>query len=317
MEIPDERRETQVRSLLSQAAERLRTCLSGAPAGFADTPYLDAVALLCHVMAKEKEALFARLTDDVGADVAQSFSDAVTRRCNGEPIGYIRGYKEFYGREFSVSPAVLIPRPDSEVLVEAALGEIDRLAAAGDRDISLHDCCTGSGCIAITVAAERTNVTVTASDVSDATLGVARQNSAVVLGAELAMFVSEGLSATRNQVGSFTSDKIDIVTANPPYLADSEVEALLTSGWPEPRAALAGGTTGMAIIDDIVTRAPEVLKPRGALLIEHGADQGPAVQCLLRDAGFVEVHGIQDLGGRDRVSVGRMSKTAGPGSPVA
>jgi release factor glutamine methyltransferase len=297
---PQERR---VRRLLSWATARIRACLEGATAGSADTPYLDALLLLSLASGEPTERLMAFLPDELPERTVLSFAGLVEERCAGTPVSYIRGTKEFYGREFVVSPAVLVPRPDTETLVETVLELLDAWDGSPPH---LHDACTGSGCIAVTLAAEAPTLQVTASDVSDAALAVARRNAERLVGAD--------------RVGIWLSDLLDrlpgactarglvpprIITANPPYLTDTEYEAMRDSGWPEPGLALAAGADGLDYVRRLAAEAVTQLAPDGYLVVEIGPAQGESGTEIVSGCGFAEVTVRKDLAGRDRVLIAR------------
>lgn len=291
-----------VAGLLRSAARRISTCLSGQAGGSGETPYLDAVVLLSHAMGTTTERLFASLHDLVDPAAARAFGETVEMRCSGMPVSYIRGFKEFYGREFTVSPAVLVPRPETEVLVEAALDEVDRMGSS--ETIHLHDCCTGSGCVAVTLAAERPLLSVSGSDISGDALAVARKNAASLLTRPLPFYQGDCLSGLPPD-----APVPQIVTANPPYLADSEVETLLRAGWPEPAVALSGGPSGLQIVARLVAQAGDCMAGGGTLMLEIGAGQGADVKELLQANGFIATDTRCDLSGVERVIVARK---AGP-----
>ena len=290
----------QYRSVLRQATDRLRTCLSDAPAGSGETPYLDALVLLGHAASLSTEELFGSLHDEVPQSILVRFQSLIEERCRGIPVSYLRGAKEFYGREFSVGPGVLVPRPDTEILVETALGEID---VRGSDSLHLHDCCTGSGCVAITIACERA-CTMTASDISTDALAYAIRNARLLGASQAAFWHGDLLEPLRARIKAGMAPP-SIITANPPYVADNEVENLTARGWPEPSIALDGGTTGTMIVKRLAEEAASCLSDGGCLIVEIGADQGALASRLFEEAGFTEIDVIRDLGDRDRVCRGR------------
>ncbi|GAA5178787.1 peptide chain release factor N(5)-glutamine methyltransferase [Niveibacterium umoris] len=225
-------------------------------------------------------------------DAAARFTAWIARRAAGEPVAYILGEREFYGRRFAVSPDVLIPRPETELLVEQALARIP------DGTADVLDLGTGSGAIAITLALEAPQARVTAVDISPAALAVARSN-AEQLGGQV-----------RWREGSWFSgvagERFDLVVSNPPYVASEDPHLLAGDVRFEPRGALASGPEGLDDIRAIAGAAPDALNAGGWLLLEHGYDQGDAARAILISAGFVEVATAQDLAGLDRVSFGRL-----------
>ena len=306
---PTDRR---IRTVLRVSTQRLRTCLADAPAGSGETPYLDALVLLAHALGVSTEHLFAALEDPLDDDVLAEYQRLVAERCDGMPVSYLRGVKEFYGREFAVGPGVLVPRPETELLVETALLLIDRWG----RPLHVHDCCTGSGCVAVTLACERprisatgSDISVTGSDISADALQYARRNAGVHTPHLIGAFWQGDLLAplcSRVRDGRIATP--GIITANPPYLADNEVEALTLKGWPEPRAALAAGPQGLDVIARLAGEAVTCLADGGYLIVEIGAGQGPAAARILKATGFADVEIHLDLVGRDRVCTGRWSR---------
>ena len=310
---------TTVRAALRWATERIRTCLGGAPEGSAETPYLDALVLLAHATGEPTERVMAALPDELTADAIARFSDFVERRCAGLPVSYIRGVQEFYGRELVVSPAVLVPRPDSEILVEEALRLVDLLApgphgqepaAGGDGArrpaLHVHDACTGSGCIAITIAAERPWIDVSASDLDEAALDVARTNAERVVGpGRVAIWRSDLLARLAEESARHSLPAPQIITANPPYLTDTEYRRMHDAGWPEPAHALAAGEDGLDAIRALAAQAVTALPHGGYLVSEIGPVQGEAGVALFEGVGLSDVRIRTDLAGRDRVVTGR------------
>ncbi|HKJ86805.1 MAG TPA: peptide chain release factor N(5)-glutamine methyltransferase [Spirochaetia bacterium] len=297
---PQERR---VRRLLQWATAQLRTCLAEAPAGSAETPYLDSLLLLAFASGETTERLMASMPDELPTDSVERFFELVEQRCTGMPISYIRGTKEFYGRDFAVSPAVLVPRPDTEILVETALEIID--TSTGDRP-HVHDTCTGSGCVAITIAAERRSVTVTASDISPDALAIARRNSSALLSTPLeGLWKSDLLQDIEPNCSDLGLPRPGIITANPPYLTDTEYRVIQDSGWPEPEQALRAGADGLDLIRRLAGQAVTVLPSGGYLVLEIGASQGLLAAAVLEKCGFSEIDARRDLAGRDRVMVAR------------
>jgi len=297
----DRRTDHRFRSVLRTATDRLRTCLADAPAGSGETPYLDALVLLGHASSMSTEQLFAAFDDQVPDPVLATYESFIAGRCDGIPVSYIRGVKEFYGREFRVGPGVLVPRPDTEVLVDSTLEEID---ASDHENPHVHDCCTGTGCVAITIALER-NCTVSASDISAQALAYAHRNAIALHAPEVIFWSGDLLAPLRTRISKGESTRPAIIAANPPYIADSEVDHLIDRGWPEPAAALAGGQDGLLIVERLVREASACLSNRGCLMVEIGAAQGIAALRLFEAAGFREVGLIRDLGDRDRVCKGR------------
>lgn len=268
-----------------------------------DTPFLDASLLLAETLATTKEGLYARYDDEVAAPQAARYEALLARRLAGLPVSYIRRRKEFYGREFYVDERVLIPRPDTELLVETALELIDRFAtddlpttsARRARPLRVHDVGTGSGCIALTLALERSAVEVSASDLSPQAEEVYRIN-ADRLGVH-PPFTRAALLADLH--GPF-----DLIVSNPPYLSDREVDEMKASGWPEPEMALRAGADGLDCIAQLIAESVRFLAGRVSLALECAPQQADRVAEMLRGAGYGTTEVRLDLAGRKRVVVG-------------
>lgn len=255
---------------------------------------VDAEHLLLHVLARPRSWLFAHADDAVTATEAAGFRALVERRAQGEPVAYLTGSRGFWTLELAVTPATLVPRPDTELLVELALA---RLPA--DADARVADLGTGSGAIALAIAKERPLAQMVATDASAAALEVAQGNAR-----------RNGLGNVAFRAGSWLAplagERFDLVASNPPYIAEGDPHLSQGDLRFEPAMALSSGVDGLDDIRTIVKAAPAYLRPGGWLLLEHGWDQGDAVRALLLDAGFVEATTERDLEGRDRVTLGRM-----------
>ena len=252
---------------------------------------LDCDVLLAHALGCNRAAILAHPERRLEQATVCRLDTWRDRRLGGEPLAYILQTKEFWGLEFTVTPDVLIPRPDTELLVEQAL----QLLRAGDR---LLDLGAGSGAVGVaigkTCADQRRPVRITASDIARAALGVAQSNAK-----RHRVPVSWMLSDWFSRI----DDSFDIIVSNPPYVAENDPH--LADLGAEPRPALVAGHDGLDAIRHIVANAREHLTAGGWLLLEHGYNQGPSVCGLLRDAGFVEVRSEQDLSRQPRVSLGR------------
>ena len=259
---------------------------------------LDAQLLLARILETTRTGLVAH--DDRALSVAEEgrWNDAVARRMDGEPLAYLLGEKEFAGLMLEVTSDVLVPRPETETLVDWA---IELLAAPSPGPRSVVDLGTGSGAIALAVAARCSDANVTATDVSAAAVAVARRNAARH-GAQVEFVVGPWWEP----LGART---FDMVLSNPPYVAagDPHLAALRH----EPTLALTPGCDGLAAVREIVTGAGRHLRPGGWLLVEHGFDQAEAVRALLAGAGFVAVATRADLAGRPRVSAGQAAARRG------
>ncbi len=268
-----------VKSRLAQSRERIGAA--------------DAEILLVHVLGRPRGWLFAH--DDVELDAAQdaAFERLVARRQAGEPVAYLTGTQGFWTLDLAVTPATLVPRSETELLVEQALAKIP--AGAPWR---LADLGTGSGAIALALAKERPRSRMVATDLSEDALAVARANA-----------VRNGIGNVEFRAGSWLEplqgEIFDLIAANPPYVADGDPHLAQGDLRFEPTLALSCGADGLNAIRTIAAAAPAILRPGGWLLFEHGFDQGAAVRALLDETGFVEVETMRDLEGRDRVTLGR------------
>lgn len=220
----------------------------------------------------------------------QDWSDAdrwLERRCAGEPLAYLRGSREFYGREFRVSPAVLIPRPETEHLVDHALA----WRFPDGKRVRVLDVGTGSGCIAVTLAAERTDWTVVAVDVSSDALGVARDN---------ARRHGVGVEFRQSDLArAWDGPPFDLIVSNPPYVGEGDELDVDVRTW-EPSLALFAGPDGLEVYRRIALELPAVLAPGGVLMLEHGAGQWNRVAAVMTEAGWNVVEAWHDLAGHDR-----------------
>jgi release factor-specific protein-(glutamine-N5) methyltransferase len=225
------------------------------------------------------------------AGQAARYVELLDRRAAGEPVAYLLGEREFYGRRFGVSPAVLIPRPETELIVDLVKARRPGAAPA------VLDLGTGSGALAVTLALEIPAARVTAVDLSPAALAVARGNAAA-LGAQVSFVESDWFAA----VGAA---RFDFIVSNPPYIVDDDPHLAEGDVRFEPRSALASGRSGLDDLTRIAAAAPAFLAPGGWLLMEHGYDQAAAVRALLAAAGFVAVESARDLAGIERVTLGR------------
>ncbi|MFW5815564.1 MAG: peptide chain release factor N(5)-glutamine methyltransferase [Wenzhouxiangella sp.] len=259
---------------------------------------LDAELLLAHALDKPRAWLYAHAEEAIPQQLHARATDLFERRLAGEPVAYILGLREFYGREFSVGPDVLIPRPETELLVELAL---ERLPAGPCRVLDVG---TGSGCIALTLAAERPAWQVTALDRSAAALAVCARNAARLGIARVRCLESDLLSAV-------AGERFDAIVSNPPYVAASDPHLRRGDLRFEPDLALSAGADGMSVITALIDQAQTALEPGGWLILEHGHEQGPAVAARMREAGLEEPATRQDLAGLDRATLARRCRAAG------
>jgi release factor glutamine methyltransferase len=255
-----------------------------------DTPMLDATLLLSEALGTSKERLLASLPDPLDSEGWQRYCGLLDLRCAGQPVSYIRRKKEFFSLEYYVDPRVLVPRPDTEVLVEEAL----RLLESNPLIQKVHDACTGSGCVAIAMKHSFPTVKVSGSDISREALQVAAENARRLL-------TESRMRLYRSDLLARVPGRYDLITANPPYLTDGEVENMKKIGWPEPHLALMGGLDGTDLLRRLIRQAPRKLRARGTLLLEAAPAQMPRLKQELADHGYGEIAVVQDLAGRDRV----------------
>jgi release factor glutamine methyltransferase len=269
-----------------------------------DRPRLDAEVLLADALDLDRVRLILESKRELTPDELGRFRERVRRRRTGEPVAYILGVREFYGLSFRVDSRVLIPRPDTETLVEVALDRTRRRDMFGNA----LDLCTGSGCVAITFAKKRPTWRVTALDLSEDALALAREN-ALRLGAIFGVrFVPGDLYA-----GLDPRERFDLITANPPYIPASAIGALdPTIRDFEPRLALEGGDDGLEVIRRIAAEAPAHLAPGGVLALEIQFDQGERVRELVAQAGLTEIETRRDYGGHERVVSAVLPEAQGP-----
>ena len=254
---------------------------------------LDAQMLLLHTLQKptnDRAWLMSHDTDEFTSNQQQSFEAKALRRLAGEPIAYIVEHKEFFGLQLKVTPDVLVPRPDTEVLVEWALELLPLSKISAVLDLG-----TGSGAIGLAIKANRANIKMTLIDASQAALDVACGNATLLNLAVSGLQSNWFENMPREQ-------RFDLIVSNPPYIADGD--AHLAKLQHEPPMALTSGADGLDAIHRIVQDAPRFLKKRGWLLLEHGYDQAARVRELLATAGFVQVASRQDINGIERCTAG-------------
>jgi release factor glutamine methyltransferase len=254
-----------------------------------DLPRIDRDVLLADALCRSRAWVIAHPEHPLTADTEARLDDAARRLKAGAPLAYLRGWKEFCGLRFEVSPAVLVPRPETELLVEACLARLE----TGDRVLDLG---TGSGAIAVSLAHARPDLEVVAVDACPRALQQATGNAARI-GADVEFLEGDWFSPFQDT----SSPTFDIVVGNPPYVAqDHEALATLSA---EPRMALVSGTDGLDDLRRIITHSPRHV--RRWLLLEHGFDQAGTVQALMRQSGFSEVETLTDLAGLPRITCGR------------
>lgn len=270
----------------------LRTALAAAARRLGER--VDAEWLLLHVLDKPRSWLIAHADDALDTASAAAFAALVARRAAGEPVAYLTGHRGFWSLQLEVTPDTLIPRPDTELLVELALARVPVEDASRVADLG-----TGSGAIALAIAHERPRAQVVASDASDAALVVARRNAQRLGIANITFVLGDWLAPLAGQ-------RFGLIVSNPPYIEAGDPHLGQGDLRFEPAAALASGADGLDAIRRIVADARDHLEPGGWLLLEHGWKQGAAVRGLLHVAGYGEVFTAQDLEQRDRVTGGRV-----------
>jgi release factor glutamine methyltransferase len=273
----------QIRAILDVATRRLEA--------LSESPRLDAELLLARAIDMPRSYLFAHPEEPLDQLAIKRFEEALGRRLAGEPMAYITGVREFWSLELLVTPATLVPRPETELLVELALHAIPRRA-----EWQILDLGTGSGAIAIVLAKERSLSRVTATDISAAALDVARQNAR-------ACEVPNVEFLEGNWTAPVANRRFNLIVSNPPYVRSDDValEALHR----EPRNALAAGMDGLDAIRTLARDCAALLEPGGVLLIEHGAEQRDAVAEVLREHGWSDLRCHNDYAGLPRVTVAR------------
>ena len=277
-----------IESAVKDATERLRAVT--------DAPRLEAELLLARAINMPRSFLFAHPEDELDEASLQRLADTVERRLAGEPMAYITGIREFWSMELAVNPATLVPRPETELLVDVALRDIPRKA-----EWQILDLGTGSGAVALAIGRERPSCYVTATDISAEALAAAREN------------------ANRNNIGNVeflqgdwlgpvAERRFEVIVSNPPYVADDD-EALAKLQ-AEPMLALQAGPQGLDAIEVLARGCPAIITSGGLLVIEHGADQEQAVAALLKAHGWANIRCYKDYSGLPRVTSANHSETS-------
>lgn len=256
------------------------------------TPRLDAELLLGFVLQKNSAWLLAHSNDELSLPSREKFLELLERRISGEPIAHIVGSRGFWTLDLSVTADTLIPRPETELLVELAISK-----CASDKKLRILDLGTGTGAIALAIASECKNTEIIAVDKSIGALEVARENGRRN-NLQVEFIESDWFAA-------LVDKKFDLIVSNPPYIPDQDPHLLQGDLRFEPIAALASGTDGLSDIRLIIVQAPQYCLPDAWLMIEHGFDQGEAIRTLFSEAGFINIETVQDLEQRDRVTIGQ------------
>jgi len=284
--MPAERDPWTIESLLKWAADDFR-------AKGIESPRLDAEVLLGWALGKTRIELVIESKRELdGADLTK-FRDAVKRRRTHEPVAYVLGQREFFGRSFRVDRRVLVPRPDTEALVEVAL-ERTRHVSMSMRALDL---CTGSGCVGITLARERPTSQIVGTDFSADALVVARKNAQRIGAYNFALFQGDLFAAIPSKKMRF-----DIVASNPPYIPSGEIPTLMTDVRDfEPRLALDGGPDGLDLVRRIISEAKNHLAPNGIVALEIGYDEAERTRALFQEHGYADIQTKRDYGKIERV----------------
>jgi release factor glutamine methyltransferase len=283
-----------VASLLREAADALSA------AGIGES-MLEAELLMAEALGMNRAGVLARLKDTPEADAVDRFHKLVARRASREPLQYITGRQEFYGLTFHVAPGVLVPRPETEIIVEEGVAFIKETGGGVAADIG-----TGSGCIAISLAAGLPEAVIYAIDSSEAALKIAGENAGFNGVEERVRFLRGDLYSPLAEAG--LAGGLDLIVSNPPYIPSGDISGLQAEVGFEPLQALDGGPDGLDIVREIIKQAPEYLKPGGGLLIETGFGQAGAVRDIVDSLPGIEyIKYIRDFAGIERVLFARKS----------
>ena len=263
------------------------------------SPHLDASLLLSAVLGVDRVYLYAHALEELGDTHLRQFQQLLDRRHDGECVAYILGTKEFHGMDFIVSPDVLVPRPDTETLVDWALDLLGQRSLIANRPLRVLDACTGSGCIAVSIKAGFPDCDLAASDISEAALDIARRNAETLL--PQTDMQCKPIRFIRSDLLTEVQGMFDLIVSNPPYVPSDQIDRLSAEVRREPRLALDGGPDGLDLIEHLVPQAAVKLNSGGQLLIEAGSEQADRIERLFTRAGFVDFTRRRDLEGRERV----------------
>lgn len=277
-----------IREVLTEGTSILKESVSAS-----ETPFLDAVILLSFILDISKEKLLASYPDQISGTDENAYYGILKERVSNQPVSYIIKKKEFYGLNFYVDKNVLVPRPDSETLVETAIAILEE----SSNQKSILDLCTGSGAMAIALKFTLPEIDIQCSDFSSEAIKICKKNCMLILGKELKTIESDLFDKIES--------KFNMIITNPPYLTDKETDIMMGNGWPEPEMALRGGNDGLDFIKNIITDAPDYLEKNGYLLIESSIDQTEKIKLLLESGNFINTRIIKDLSGRNRITLGQ------------
>ena len=261
----------------------------------AETAKLEAQLLLQHALNVNRAWLIAHEHENLPPSIHAAYRAMLERRLNSEPIAYILGYREFYGLNLKVTADTLIPRPDTETLVEAALAKTSYQEKSQILDLG-----TGTGAIALAIAKHRPQAHITAVDTSENALKISQENAQNLHISNVQFMLSNWFDALKNQ-------RFDVIVSNPPYIEANDMHLMQGDLRFEPISALASGEDGLDAIRAIISQAPQHLNPHGWLMLEHGYNQASKVAALLEQAGFSDISNAKDLSGIDRVTIGRLA----------
>jgi len=256
-----------------------------------ESPWLDATLLLANVMGSSRERILASYPDKINEEVFTRFKELLQKRAEGFPVAYLTGYREFYGRDFFVEEGILCPRPDTEILIEEALRVVKEQGYK-----RVHDLCTGSGCIALTLSLEHPGLVVTASDISDISESVFTRNREHL--------AAGSVTFQRTSLLMGITGPLDLIVSNPPYLTTEETEERMNQSWKEPSLALDGGADGLDLINKIVRDSPALLKSSGMLMMEAAPEQMNKIEKIMKKSGFTNIRRTRDLASLERVIYG-------------
>ncbi|MBN1524132.1 MAG: peptide chain release factor N(5)-glutamine methyltransferase [Spirochaetales bacterium] len=271
-----------VREMLHESTQRLQKAQ-------VELPHLDALLLASQVMQCSKEQVYVSYPDEIDPALYIEVMQLIEQRCTGIPVSYLRRKKDFYNNEFYVDSRVLVPRPDTEIIVDAVKEFILQRGGTGQ----VLDLCTGSGCIAITLAELLPAVHITGADISSDAGEVFLRNAEAILGKPLPFVCTDLFSNIQG--------KYDCIVANPPYVTTFEVEEMINRGWPEPVLALDGGPDGTDFLCRIIKQAPQYLNHNGALFCEAAGPQMGKLKDIMEKEKYIDIELFSDLGGRERV----------------
>lgn len=271
-----------VQQLITSACQQFSTSTS---------PRLDAEVIMAHVLGISRSALFSRLEESLEPSLMEKFEILISRRAQGEPIAYLVQEKEFWSLPLKVTGNTLVPRPETECLVEAVLDLIPETPK------TIADLGTGSGAIALALAKERPNWNIIATDVSEKALQVAKENTV--------RLTFPNIQFRHGHWFDVISESLDAIVSNPPYISENDPCLFGDGVCFEPKVALIAAEEGFAALKEIIQKAPNHLKPWGYLFLEHGLGQSSALKDLLEKAGFLKIQSIQDYAGIERVMVAK------------